>query len=79
MPEGRGAVSAEFGQVKLKLADWPRHGSIKFKNVCLRYRDNWPLVLANVSFRVNHGENIGEFDDGSPVNRCIPMVWHDLT
>uniref|UniRef100_A0A8D8PRR9 Multidrug resistance-associated protein 5 n=2 Tax=Cacopsylla melanoneura TaxID=428564 RepID=A0A8D8PRR9_9HEMI len=59
MPEGRAAVSAEFGQVKMKLADWPRHGSIKFKNVCLRYRDNWPLVLANVSFRISHGENIG--------------------
>ncbi|XP_026688054.1 multidrug resistance-associated protein 5-like, partial [Diaphorina citri] len=59
VPEGRGPITSEFGQVKVKLADWPRQGTIKFKNVSLRYRDNWPLVLANVSFRINHGENIG--------------------
>ncbi|XP_075225132.1 ATP-binding cassette sub-family C member 5-like isoform X2 [Lycorma delicatula] len=39
--------------------NWPNHGSIRFQNVCLQYRPGLPLVLKNISFRINAGEKIG--------------------
>ncbi|CAM9019887.1 unnamed protein product [Wickerhamomyces anomalus] len=38
---------------------WPEQGSIEFENASLRYRDNLPLVLKNVTFNVAPGEKIG--------------------
>lgn len=37
---------------------WPRTGSIEFKKVRLRYRDNLPLVLKNLSFSVRPSEKV---------------------
>jgi len=39
--------------------EWPAHGTIEFKNYSARYRPELPLVLKNVSFKINHGEKIG--------------------
>ncbi|GMF18732.1 unnamed protein product [Phytophthora lilii] len=40
-------------------ADWPRSGAVVFENVSMRYRDDLPLVLKNVSFAVKSGEKVG--------------------
>lgn len=46
--------------VALKPADdWPSHGKIEFKAVRMRYREELPLILINVSFSVKAGEKIG--------------------
>ncbi|XP_056005289.1 ATP-binding cassette sub-family C member 5-like [Ostrea edulis] len=39
--------------------DWPHEGSLVFKSVKLRYRDNLPLALKGVSFDVLPREKIG--------------------
>lgn len=38
---------------------WPHEGSIVFKNVCLRYKENSQLAFSDVSMSVNPGEKIG--------------------
>ncbi|CAL1686666.1 unnamed protein product [Lasius platythorax] len=46
--------------VALKPADdWPSRGKIEFKAVQLRYREELPLVLIDVSFSIKAGEKIG--------------------
>uniref|UniRef100_K1R7I3 Multidrug resistance-associated protein 5 n=1 Tax=Magallana gigas TaxID=29159 RepID=K1R7I3_MAGGI len=40
-------------------ADWPDEGTLIFKNVKLRYRENLPLALKGVSFDVLPKEKIG--------------------
>ena len=40
-------------------ADWPQSGSIEFRNVSLRYFEDEPPVLKNLSFKVNGSEKIG--------------------
>jgi ABC-type multidrug transport system fused ATPase/permease subunit len=37
---------------------WPG-GEIEFRGLCVRYRPNLPLVLKDVSFRVQPGEHVG--------------------
>jgi ABC-type multidrug transport system fused ATPase/permease subunit len=39
--------------------DWPKEPSVVFQNVCARYRDNLPLCLNNLSFRIQPGERVG--------------------
>ena len=39
--------------------NWPDNGEISIKNVSVRYRQNLPLVLDNVSFNIQAKENIG--------------------
>lgn len=39
--------------------DWPRYGGVKFKNVQMRYRDNLPLCLKGLSFKIKPQEKIG--------------------
>ncbi|XP_018418340.1 PREDICTED: multidrug resistance-associated protein 5-like [Nanorana parkeri] len=39
--------------------EWPQEGEIKFENVEMRYRDNLPLVLKNISFSIKPQEKIG--------------------
>ncbi|XBW37942.1 hypothetical protein QEN19_003525 [Hanseniaspora menglaensis] len=39
--------------------DWPSEATLEFKDVCLRYKENLPLVLKNLSFKVKDGERIG--------------------
>ena len=38
---------------------WPEKGDLEFKNFQVRYRDNLPLVLKGLSFKVKDGEHIG--------------------
>uniref|UniRef100_A0AAQ4NYA1 ATP-binding cassette sub-family C member 5 n=1 Tax=Gasterosteus aculeatus aculeatus TaxID=481459 RepID=A0AAQ4NYA1_GASAC len=38
---------------------WPQQGSITFQDVEMRYRDNLPLVLKNLSFTIRPEETIG--------------------
>ncbi|KAL7542622.1 hypothetical protein ACHAXR_012333 [Thalassiosira sp. AJA248-18] len=35
---------------------WPRHGSLEFKDVSLRYRPGLPLSLDGLSFKLQHGQ-----------------------
>jgi len=47
--------------VALKPADdWPSHGKIEFKAVQMRYREELPLILIDVSFSIKAGEKIGK-------------------
>ncbi|MEE6470444.1 hypothetical protein FKM82_008972 [Ascaphus truei] len=40
-------------------AGWPQEGAIRFENVEMRYRNNLPLVLKNISFNIEPKEKIG--------------------
>lgn len=39
--------------------DWPSRGKIEFKAVRMKYREELPLVLMDVSFNIKAGEKIG--------------------
>ena len=39
--------------------DWPESGKIEFKNVSLRYYENGPKALKDISFQINPCEKIG--------------------
>lgn len=52
-PEG------EFTNPNDPPPSWPDKGAIQFKNVELRYRENLPLVLKDVSFNIHPGEKVG--------------------
>jgi len=39
--------------------DWPRTSNIAFEGYSMRYRPGLPLVLNNLSFKINAGEKIG--------------------
>ncbi|XP_077338862.1 ATP-binding cassette sub-family C member 5-like isoform X2 [Lithobates pipiens] len=45
--------------VKSPPKEWPEEGAITFENVEMRYRDNLPLVLKKISFRIKPQEKIG--------------------
>lgn len=38
---------------------WPQSGELEFKNVSLKYADHLPLVLKDVSFKVQSGMRVG--------------------
>ena len=38
--------------------DWPTNGEIVVHKMCVRYRDNLPLVLKNISFRIQAGQKV---------------------
>lgn len=38
---------------------WPEQGAITFEDVSMKYRDDLPPVLKNVSFKAKPGEKIG--------------------
>ena len=40
-------------------ANWPNRGDIHVRNVFMRYRDNLPYCLKNLSFHIQGGEKIG--------------------
>jgi ABC-type multidrug transport system fused ATPase/permease subunit len=42
-----------------RTKEWPVDGEIEFENVSLSYRPGLPLVLKDISFKVNGGEKIG--------------------
>jgi len=39
--------------------EWPQHGGIKFDEVCMRYRENLPDVLAGLTLEIGPAEKIG--------------------
>lgn len=39
--------------------DWPASGNIEFRNLSLRYAEELPLVIKNVSFKVDGGLKVG--------------------
>jgi ABC-type multidrug transport system fused ATPase/permease subunit len=39
--------------------NWPSNGLVVFRNVRMRYRDDLPVVLKGISFKVNPQEKIG--------------------
>lgn len=39
--------------------EWPRSGTLEFKNVSLRYADHLPMVLKNISFKIESGSRVG--------------------
>lgn len=47
------------GQRSVGIKDWPANGQISFKDVCLRYKADLPLVLQNLSMEIAAGEKIG--------------------
>lgn len=42
-------------------AKWPQNGQIEFSNVDLAYRPGLPLVLHDVSFKINAREKVSLF------------------
>ena len=44
---------------ELKSKGWPQRGDLQVFNANMRYRENFPLVLKNVSFGVGAGMKIG--------------------
>uniref|UniRef100_A0A914H2V5 Multidrug resistance-associated protein 1 n=1 Tax=Globodera rostochiensis TaxID=31243 RepID=A0A914H2V5_GLORO len=42
-----------------RLEEWPSHGSIRFRDFCLRYREDGALVLNGLNFEVASRERIG--------------------
>ncbi|XP_068181608.1 ATP-binding cassette sub-family C member 5 [Antennarius striatus] len=46
-------------QAAFPAPSWPQHGKLTFQNVEMRYRDNLPLVLKNLSFVIKPEETIG--------------------
>merc|ERR1712232_184840 len=39
--------------------EWPQNGSLEFRNVSLRYRDELPLALNDLSFKIPAGKTCG--------------------
>lgn len=39
--------------------EWPTQGTIEFKNVRMKYDENLPFVLNDISFSINDAEKIG--------------------
>jgi len=54
-PEGRTQEAEE----ELPPPDWPRSGAVEFVDYSLRYRPELPLVLRDVSFRVEDRQKVG--------------------
>ena len=40
-------------------AGWPSHGSIRMKNLTLRYRDGLPLVVRGLDFEIGSNQKVG--------------------
>jgi ABC-type multidrug transport system fused ATPase/permease subunit len=45
-------------QLNETTQQWPVFGSVEFSNVTMRYRSDMPIVLRNVSFKINPGERV---------------------
>jgi len=59
-----GYIHGEVPQeAERRLADvpkeWPENGDIEFDNVCVRYRAGLPLVLENISLKIDGGWRVG--------------------
>ncbi|KAH3675902.1 hypothetical protein WICPIJ_009219 [Wickerhamomyces pijperi] len=51
--------SSDMNPVQSLQSSWPESGAIEFDNVSLRYRENLPLVLNNLSIKIKESEKIG--------------------
>ena len=58
-PSSDDTTSTDVSDVQLAIDQWPTKGSITFQNVSIRYRPGLPLILKNVSFRIQGGERVG--------------------
>jgi ABC-type multidrug transport system fused ATPase/permease subunit len=58
-PLSRNQSSDTNNPLRGSLNYWPSRGKIVVNNICLRYRENLPLVLNNCSFTVQAAEKIG--------------------
>ena len=59
--------------------EWPTQGTIEFKNVQMRYDENLPLVLNNITFSIKDGEKIGKNDSYSTlirINFVLKLIFH---
>lgn len=43
----------------LEEREWPKEGNISVHNLCVKYGDNLPEILHNISFEVQAGERVG--------------------
>jgi len=58
--DDRSTASTARGQAMVRApSTWPSSGTLKFKQVTMRYRQDTPIVLNKVSFSIRHGEKIG--------------------
>ena len=53
------SVSASAHGLLLKESGWPWQGGIVFKNVTMRYRDDFEPVLKGVDMQISPGERLG--------------------
>lgn len=53
------AIESENKENNKLTSVWPKEGEIEFKNVSLRYDPTLPIVLDNLTFKINPGEKIG--------------------
>ncbi|KAH7316563.1 putative ABC multidrug transporter [Stachybotrys elegans] len=52
-------IESKEGETEIPPSDWPRQGSVEFRNVSTSYSDNSPTVLHDVSFKVQAGQKVG--------------------
>ena len=48
-----------FDEGEIADEHWPKYPSVQFKQVELRYRPETPLILKNLSFKLEAGEKVG--------------------
>ena len=44
---------------ELEMKNWPKLGQIVYSNVTMRYRENTPLVLKGMNFKIKDKEKVG--------------------
>ena len=49
----------EAEEKKKPPPQWPEHGAIRAEAACLRYADNLPLVLKELTFSIKAREKVG--------------------
>lgn len=52
-----GSISEKRPRMEISQ-EWPKNGSVVFRDVNFRYRDGLPLVLKDVSFDIKAGEKV---------------------
>lgn len=45
--------------LNVTITDWPRSGSVEFKNFSVRYRRDLDYTLKNLNFKIEHGTKLG--------------------
>ncbi|CAD7932634.1 unnamed protein product [Amoebophrya sp. A120] len=55
----QGAAPTEDSAEETRLDNWPSRGRIEFQNVSLKYREELPLVLKNITLTIPAGTSLG--------------------